>query len=83
MRNCLKRTETVQAKTSRGGFGEPDEEVLESFLGIVATIVKSSFVFEQVAAPSCLSLRSCSVVLRTPVQLFRAVAQTYAIRLYR
>ena len=57
--------------------------MLESFLGIVATIVKSSFVFEQVAAPSCLSLRSCSVVLRTPVQLFRAVAQTYAIRLYR
>ena len=29
-----------------GGFGEEDEEVLESFLGIVATIVKSSFVFE-------------------------------------
>ena len=29
------------------GFGEADEEVLESFLGIVASIVKSSFVFEQ------------------------------------
>ena len=35
-------------KTSKkpDGFGHEDEDVLESFLGIVATIVKSSFVFE-------------------------------------
>ena len=35
-------------KTERkpDGFSREDEDVLESFLGIVATIVKSSFVFE-------------------------------------
>jgi GAF domain-containing protein len=29
------------------GFSEADEEILDSFLGIVATIVKSSFVFDK------------------------------------